>query len=219
MGAHLAWHSLFNSLEYRFDAGSGEVYDRWMPALRQAAGLVEMLESSVVARRPPVNPVATPVPLTPAPTPTPVGGVTGDGTNTVAVRRPPPASLTPTSSGEAAVASRPASGVFDPAGLPHTASKAIANAVDPAAAAGAEQAVVAPDSAQLLAFVQDYQSRFWFSYRRDFERIEPSYFTTDVGWGCMLRTAQMLLAQAFSSLLLSRGTVGGRAVVVRWFAC
>jgi hypothetical protein len=81
------------------------------------------------------------------------------------------------------------------------ATAAPSPALPSSGAAAANQAV-------LQAFQQDVQSRFWFTYRRDFDRIEPSYFTTDVGWGCMLRTGQMLLAQAFGSLLLTRGTVG-----------
>jgi len=64
---------------------------------------------------------------------------------------------------------------------------------------------VDPDQqATLISFLRDFQSRFWFSYRTDFPKIEPSNFTSDVGWGCMLRTAQMLLAQGLVSTLLTR---------------
>ncbi|KAL6066034.1 Cysteine protease atg4d [Balamuthia mandrillaris] len=54
------------------------------------------------------------------------------------------------------------------------------------------------------AFLKDFFSRLWFTYRKDFHRIEPSPFTSDVGWGCTLRSGQMLLAQALSSQLLGR---------------
>jgi len=43
-------------------------------------------------------------------------------------------------------------------------------------------------------FMEVFKSFFWFSYRKDFIPISPSYYTTDVGWGCMLRSGQMILA-------------------------
>ncbi|CCO25637.1 Cysteine protease atg-4.1 [Caenorhabditis elegans] len=38
-------------------------------------------------------------------------------------------------------------------------------------------------------------SRFWFTYRRDFSPIGGTGPSTDQGWGCMLRCAQMLLGE------------------------
>ena len=42
---------------------------------------------------------------------------------------------------------------------------------------------------------RDENSLFWFTYRIDFPEIKPYAITTDAGWGCMLRSAQMLLGQ------------------------
>lgn len=59
-------------------------------------------------------------------------------------------------------------------------------------------------------FMYDFQSRFWFTYRRNFDRIggDTSLLTTDAGWGCMLRTGQSMVAEAMARIILGRGTVG-----------
>ncbi|KAF9540727.1 Cysteine protease atg4b [Mortierella hygrophila] len=61
-----------------------------------------------------------------------------------------------------------------------------------------------PEQATLSLFMMDFQSRLWFTYRKDLERIEPSFYTCDSGWGCMMRTGQSLLAQAFVQVLMGR---------------
>lgn len=78
------------------------------------------------------------------------------------------------------------------------------------------------------AFLDDFESRLWFSYRSGFPAIPKSQdpratasmsfsvrlrsqlteqggFTSDTGWGCMIRSGQSLLANAMLMLCLSRG--------------
>lgn len=77
-------------------------------------------------------------------------------------------------------------------------------------------------------FLDDFESRLWFTYRSSFSAIEKSPnpktsnstglavrlrsqlvdhggFTSDTGWGCMIRSGQSLLANALLVLRLGRG--------------
>ncbi|KAJ1973617.1 Cysteine protease atg4 [Dimargaris verticillata] len=54
-------------------------------------------------------------------------------------------------------------------------------------------------------FLADFKSRVWCTYRSHFPPLSSvAALTSDSGWGCMLRAAQSLVAQAFVLLLLGR---------------
>lgn len=79
------------------------------------------------------------------------------------------------------------------------------------------------------AFLDDLESRIWLTYRTNFSQIAEStdpaasagyswkthitqlvkhgrVFTDDVGWGCMIRSGQSLLANTLQILEFGRGT-------------
>lgn len=57
-------------------------------------------------------------------------------------------------------------------------------------------------------FLDDFQSRIFLPYRKDFQPIvipdvhNATDLTTDEGWGCAIRSTQMLVAQSISSIRL-----------------
>ncbi|OJD23352.1 hypothetical protein ACJ73_05297, partial [Blastomyces percursus] len=77
------------------------------------------------------------------------------------------------------------------------------------------------------AFLDDFESKIWLTYRSSFplipkssdpnaasamtlgvrlrsQLVDPQGFTTDTGWGCMIRSGQSLLANALAILFLGR---------------
>lgn len=57
---------------------------------------------------------------------------------------------------------------------------------------------------ELEALRSDVLSRIWMTYRRSFPQIADSGFTSDKGWGCMLRCGQMVLAEGMIRRHFSR---------------
>ena len=84
-------------------------------------------------------------------------------------------------------------------------------------------------------FLDDFESKIWLTYRSNFppiarspspdahrtsfsaglrsQLVKQTDFTTDAGWGCMIRSGQSLLANALVLLKLGRGIPKRR----RWF--
>ncbi|KAG8373676.1 hypothetical protein BUALT_Bualt11G0049400 [Buddleja alternifolia] len=54
------------------------------------------------------------------------------------------------------------------------------------------------------AFVDDFSSRILITYRKGFTTIEDTKYSSDVNWGCMLRSSQMLVAQALHAFVFHK---------------
>ncbi|KAI9252413.1 hypothetical protein BDA99DRAFT_521030 [Phascolomyces articulosus] len=69
-----------------------------------------------------------------------------------------------------------------------------------------QKEAVAPSLSMMWppAFYDDFTTRFWMTYRHNYPPIRPSNYKTDIGWGCMLRSGQSLLANALLIHCLGR---------------
>lgn len=57
----------------------------------------------------------------------------------------------------------------------------------------------------VLMFLEHFYSIPYITYRCGFPAILNSSYTTDCGWGCMIRSGQMMLATALHCHLLGKG--------------
>ncbi|KRY84867.1 Cysteine protease ATG4C, partial [Trichinella pseudospiralis] len=63
---------------------------------------------------------------------------------------------------------------------------------------------------KLSDFLEDFKTRIWFTYRHGFACIPGTNFDNDCGWGCTIRSGQMLLAETMLRHYLGRDWLLGQ---------
>ena len=66
----------------------------------------------------------------------------------------------------------------------------------------------------ILAFMEHFNTLAWMTYRTNFPAIAGTSITTDCGWGCMVRSGQMILATALMHYLLGSDWRVGRSTSI-----
>jgi hypothetical protein len=65
--------------------------------------------------------------------------------------------------------------------------------------------VFLPSDTDKEEFKAHCEAFFRFTYRKDFPVLDPYAISSDSGWGCMLRSAQMLMGYALRRHYLGSG--------------
>ncbi|TRY95698.1 hypothetical protein DNTS_022109 [Danionella cerebrum] len=73
-------------------------------------------------------------------------------------------------------------------------------------------------SGERESFRRAFSSLLWMTYRRNFPPLEVLGPRSDAGWGCMLRSAQMLLAETLLRHMMPSGTAALRSML-RLISC
>ena len=62
-------------------------------------------------------------------------------------------------------------------------------------------------SQEHFLFWAHFRSLLWMTYRTDFEAIHDTIHTSDIGWGCMVRSGQAMLAYTLCLHILGKSTI------------